>query len=125
MFIQTTSSDGLLEENAEAWLNRWSLARITMVTHLSRSWDESTAEWDDTVRGSDSTDGRDFHLSRCLISAQYALLSNFPEYFPDCLIIPSLDGPEYSKECAFFGLCPSGLGRGNIEDDYMVSNSSL
>ncbi|VUZ47343.1 unnamed protein product [Hymenolepis diminuta] len=120
MFIQTsTSPDGLLEENAEAWLNRWSLARITMVTHPSRSWDESTAEWDDTVRGSDFTDGRDFHLSRCLISAQYTLLSNFPEYLPDCLIIPSLDGPEYSKECAFFGLCPSGLGRGNIVDDYM------
>nr|CDS25713.1 acid trehalase protein 1 [Hymenolepis microstoma] len=120
MIIQTSGySDGLLEENAEAWLNRWSLARVTMVKQSSRRWEENTTEKDDGARSSGSTDDRDFHLSRCLISAQYALLSNFPEYLPDRLIIPSLSGPENSKECAFFGVCPSGLGRGNTEDDYM------
>ncbi|VDN97749.1 unnamed protein product [Rodentolepis nana] len=120
LLIQTSVyPDGLLEENAEAWLNRWSLARITIVTQAPQRWEENTSESDSNIRSSGSTDGRDFHLSRCLISAQYALLSNFPEYLPDRLIIPSLDGPEHSKECVFFGVCPSGLGRGNTEDDYM------
>ncbi|KAM7542356.1 hypothetical protein Aperf_G00000000479 [Anoplocephala perfoliata] len=120
MYAQTAaSSNGLLEENAEIWLNRWSLARVTLATHPPRCWNEGTLEWDDNAQSNSSKDGRDFHLSRCLISAQYALISNFPECLVDSLTIPSVGGPERSRECAFFGLSPSGLGRGNAADDYM------
>lgn len=126
MSVQTaTSSSGLLDENAEVWLDRWSLARITLVTHHPNGWNEGTLEWDDTAQSDSSKDGLDFCLSRCLISAQYTLISNFPEYLVDSLTVPSIYGPERSRECAFFGLCPSGLGRGNAADDYMVGSFIL
>lgn len=112
------SADALLDENADVWLKRWSQGRITLATE---DYDVLASGLSEPPRTSNANG--EFYLSCCLIAAQYALLSNFPDYTAAPLIIPSLDDPEHSKMCAFFGVSPSGLGRGHTGDDYMVGHS--
>ena len=132
-FELTSGGGGLLNENAHAWLSRWSEGRMLIGDGVSTNpekysfepWQvltkqehhNSTESLQTYTLSSSSIEDESFSLARCLISAQFALLSNFPESPPDYLKIPS---DSTVTKCAFFGLSPSGLGRGNTADDYMV-----
>lgn len=93
----------LLEEQAEAW---------------GRLWREGCVVVD--VDGLDSGIGDDSppplsspSISRVVHCSQYSLLTCLPT-----VTAPAF--PESISCCNYFGLCPTGLSRGNESDDYMV-----
>uniref|UniRef100_A0A5K3EU29 Glyco_hydro_65m domain-containing protein n=1 Tax=Mesocestoides corti TaxID=53468 RepID=A0A5K3EU29_MESCO len=130
--VQLSSPVGLLTENAEAWLRTWSAGRIVLTTD-SPATHGRNENWEVLVNKSGDSDSvtscelpqstgegvrSAFSLSRCLIAAQYALLASFPDVIPDYLMIPQGEGSAQPLKCGFFGLSPSGLGRGSNEQDY-------
>ncbi|VDP78860.1 unnamed protein product [Echinostoma caproni] len=89
-------SDPILEEQAKAWSRLWHTGGVCLLPAPSPG-DNPTEKCSPHNR-----------LPLIINASQYSLLTCLPTH---------LSG--WIDHCGFFGLCPTGLARGNEEDDYL------
>ncbi|OON14152.1 glycosyl hydrolase family 65 central catalytic domain protein, partial [Opisthorchis viverrini] len=112
-FLTTVSRTSM--DNA---ISSYEAAQLVSLQDPEHLFHEQAAAWRELwedgylcFHGSQGEDASSTRLSRILHTAQYSLLTCFPSV--------SQPGFMHQPSCEFYGLCPTGLARGNEEDDYM------